>query len=335
MKAAVFRKVGEPFSIEEVADPVPGAGEIVLKVGRCGICGSDLHITENKAYEREGGIVLGHEFAGEVVALGRDTGAIALGDRVAAMPVTGCGRCSACLAGEPACCPQRRLEFGGFAEYVVARARETVALPEQLSMADGALIEPLAVALHGVKLAQLEPGARVLVAGAGPIGFGVAFWARRLGAGRIAVMARSRRSAELAQRIGADVFVAQSPDAAEAVRDALAGPPQVVFECGGAPGLIDDCLTHAAPRGTVVVLGIVSGPDRLTPRTGIQKELRLLFSAFFSLREFTTVAERLASGDVAPRAMITDTVGLIELPSAFEALRQRTAQCKVMLDPFR
>jgi (R,R)-butanediol dehydrogenase/meso-butanediol dehydrogenase/diacetyl reductase len=335
MKAAVFRRIGEAFSIEEVADPVPGVGEIVLRVSRCGICGSDLHITRNKAYEREGGIVLGHEFAGEVVALGPDTGGVAVGDRVAAMPVTGCGRCSACLGGEPAYCPGRRLEFGGFAEYVIARARETVALPEQLTMEDGALIEPLAVALHAVKLAQLDPGARVLVAGAGPIGLAVAFWARRLGAGRIAVMARSRRSAELALRVGADIFIPQGPSAEDEVRDALAGPPQVVFECGGAPGLIDTCLTHVAPRGTVVVLGIVSGPDRITPRTGIQKEARLLFSAFFSVRDFAVVAERLASGDVAPRAIITHRVGLTELPAAFEALRQPTTQCKVMVDPSR
>jgi (R,R)-butanediol dehydrogenase/meso-butanediol dehydrogenase/diacetyl reductase len=335
MKAAVFRRIGTPFSIEEVADPAPGAGEIVLKVGRCGICGSDLHMTQNKTYEREGGLVFGHEFAGEVVARGRDAGTTAVGDRVAALPVTGCGQCSACLAGEPAYCPQRRLEFGGFAEYVVARARETVALPAALSMDDGALIEPLAVGLHGVKLADMKPGARVLVVGAGPIGLAVAYWARRLGAARIAVMARSSRSAAIALEVGASTFVPQSPNAVEAVRDALGGPPEIVFECGGASGLIDTCLLHVAPRGAVVILGILSGADQFTPRTGIQKEARLLFSAFYSVRDFAIVADRLASGDVSPRAMITGTVGLYELPQAFEALRQRTSQCKVMLDPWR
>jgi (R,R)-butanediol dehydrogenase / meso-butanediol dehydrogenase / diacetyl reductase len=335
MKAAVFRKIGTPFTIEAMADPTPGAGEIVLKVGRCGICGSDLHMTQSQAYEREGGLVFGHEFAGEVVALGRDAGSLATGDRVAALPVTGCGQCSACLAGEPAYCRERRLEFGGFAEYVVARARETVTLPAALTMDDGALIEPLAVGLHGVKLAGMEPGARVLVMGAGPIGLAVAYWARRLGARRIAVMARSSRSAGIALQVGANAFVPQSPQAVEEVRDALGGAPDIVFECGGTPGLIDTCLTHVAPRGAVVVLGILGGLDQITPRTGIQKEARILFSAFYSVRDFAIVADRLASGDTAPRAMITGTVGLDELPDAFEALRQRTSHCKLMLDPWR
>src|SRR5207253_1613402 len=131
----------------------------------------------------ETGSVIGHEFAGEVVALGKDIEHLEVGDRVTSMPFTGCGRCVTCLAGRPNFCAGFRGMAGGFAEYVVATGRTAIKLPATLSLADGALIEPLAVGLHGASLARLHPGSRVLVIGAGPIGLAAVFWARKLGAG--------------------------------------------------------------------------------------------------------------------------------------------------------
>ena len=179
----------------------------MVKVGRCGICGSDLHMTEDPAFGRGAGDVLGHEFAGEVVALGKGAEGIALGDLVSVIPLASCGRCASCLAGEPAWCAHFGLQGGGYAEYALTRPNQCVTLPRSASLADGAIIEPLAVALHGVNMSGLKTGDRMLVLGAGPIGLAVAFWARRLGAGRVVVQDVVALQEERALAMGATAFV--------------------------------------------------------------------------------------------------------------------------------
>jgi (R,R)-butanediol dehydrogenase/meso-butanediol dehydrogenase/diacetyl reductase len=224
------------------------------------------------------------------------------------------------------------LKQGGYAEYALGRAREALLLPESLSAADGALLEPLAVALHGVRLAEMTTGARVLVVGAGPIGLAAAFWAKHLGAGGVAVTARSARNATRAEAMGAS-FVQATDRLQDELSDSLGGAPDVVLECAGQLGTIDLAMQHVARGGTVVILGICWEPDRIAPRLGIRKECRLQFSAFFTLREFERARDTMAAGHVQPRAMVTRTVTLDELPAAFEALRTPTDQCKVMVAP--
>src|SRR3954447_16173837 len=207
MQAAIFKGVGQPLVIETRPDPVPESDEVVLRVGRCGVCGTDLAMTDGSGQVYESDSVIGHEFAGEVVATGTRVTGLKVGDRITALPYAGCGHCATCLAGRPNFCAQFRGVAGGFGQYLATPERVTVKLPSTLTLADGALIEPLAVSLHGVALAQMTPGARVLVIGAGPIGLGAVYWARRLGAGPIAITARRRRAESLAAQMGADVFV--------------------------------------------------------------------------------------------------------------------------------
>src|ERR1700755_1283813 len=118
MKAAVFQGVHKPLLIETVPAPEPGPHDVVVKVGRCGICGSDLHITEDPIFGVPSGVVLGHEYAGEVVAVGRDVSTIKTGDRLAAYPLASCGACGPCRSGEPAWCEvQMIIGGGGYGEY--------------------------------------------------------------------------------------------------------------------------------------------------------------------------------------------------------------------------
>ena len=334
MRAALFKAVGQPLSIENVPDPTPGPREVVVKIGRCGICGTDLHMTDGHGMTYPMGSIPGHEFAGEVVALGSQVEGIKLGDIVAAQPVTGCGSCAACLAGEPKHCPQMVGIGSAFAEYTRAGFRECVKLPGTLSLADGALIEPLAVGLHGVTVAEMKPGARVLVIGAGPIGLAAAYWARRLGATRIGVMARSTRHESFAYAMGATAYLTTSENSAAAAAAALGGAPEFVFECVGRPGMINLAMNCVARKGTVVVLGFCSVADTLGPSDALFKELKLVYSNIYSTREFEIVADAMDSGAVEPRSMITDTVSLNNLPKAFENLRTPTSECKVMLDPW-
>ena len=334
MKAAVFTKLLAPLQVQTLPDPSPGPNEVVVEVCRCGICGSDLHITEDPIFGVPSGTVLGHEYAGRIAAIGSKVDRVRIGEHVAVFPVHGCGHCATCLSGLPAWCPQMRFDGGGYGQYALAEQHQIVKLPNTLSLADGALVEPMAVGLHGVRLARSEPGARVLVVGAGPIGLAAAYWARRQGAGRVAVTASSTRRAELALGMGAHAFIDPADTSPGAVEAALGGPPDVVYECVGKPGLIQRCIEYCRPRGTVVVLGLCTPPDTFLPFQLVTKELTLQASAFYEVRDFEIAADVLDREGDAPRAMVTDLVGLDALPAAFEALRHRSSQCKVLVDPF-
>jgi (R,R)-butanediol dehydrogenase/meso-butanediol dehydrogenase/diacetyl reductase len=338
MRAAIFKRVGQPLAIEDRPDPTPGDGEVVIKVHRCGICGTDLHMTDGHApgFGYPEGSTLGHEFAGEVVALGRGVQHLKLGDRITALPFTGCGHCATCLSGKPNFCREFKGSAAGFGGYAAVAERVTTRLPQSLSIEDGALIEPMAVGLHGVALARLQPGARVLVIGAGPVGLAAVFWARRLGAARIAVTAASRRREDMARTLGADSFVLPEAgqDIAALAAEALGGPPDVVFECAGQKDLIAQAIHCVKPQGEVVVLGFCTVPDSFIPAIAVWKEVRLQFAVTYSLQEFQHVADTFDAGHVEPRAMVTDRISLDQLPTAFEALRQRSTQCKVMVAPW-
>jgi (R,R)-butanediol dehydrogenase/meso-butanediol dehydrogenase/diacetyl reductase len=306
----------------------------VVEVCRCGICGSDLHLTEDAIFGVPPDVVLGHEYAGRVADVGRDVDRSLIGEHVAVFPVHGCGHCATCLAGNPTWCSKFRFDGGGYGQYSLAEPHQLVKLPRTLSLADGALVEPMAVSLHGVKLAQPQPGARVLIVGAGPIGLAAAYWSRRLGAGRVAVTAGSTRRAGLALKLGAHEFVDPADASPAAVEAALGGPPDIVYECVGKPGLIQRCIEYCRPRGSIVVLGLCTHPDTIMPFPLVVKELKIQASAFYEVRDFELAADVLDREGDAPRAMVTDLVGLDAMPAAFEALRQRSTECKVLVDPF-
>jgi len=333
MKAAVFRAFGQPLAIETLPDPTPEAGEIIVKIGRCGICGSDLHMTHEPAFGTVPGSVLGHEFAGEVVALGRGAEGFAVGDRVVVEPVRGCGRCAACLAGKPSWCEAMTLQGGGYGEYTATTPRQCFKMPASTTLADGALVEPLAVALHGVILSGLAPGARVLVMGAGPIGLGATFWAKRLGAAKVVVADLTTLQEDLAYRLGATGFVTVEDDAVGRAQRALGGPPDIVLECVGKPGILSQALEHVAPHGTIVLLGLCTALDSFVPFRAVTKEVKIQAAAFYTMQEFQATLDALDGGLQPPAAMITETVSLAAMPEAFEALRTRTRQCKVMVEP--
>ncbi|MBC7986566.1 MAG: alcohol dehydrogenase catalytic domain-containing protein [Sphingomonadaceae bacterium] len=332
MRAAVMQGLHKPLTVESIADPRPAPGEVVLRVARCGICGSDLHMTEDPMFGMGAGDVLGHEFAGEVVEANAAEG-LKPGDLVSVIPIRGCGRCASCRAGEPAWCAEMALQGGGYAEYATARAHQCVPLPAGLSLADGAIIEPVAVALHGVNLAGLEPGAKVLILGAGPIGLAVAFWARRAGASAVIVQDIADWQRERAMEMGATGFIVDRDDPVGAAERALGGKADVVFECVGVPGLIAQAVDQVRVKGTVLVLGLCTRPDSFIPFTALSKEVRIQTSAFFTTREYRRSLDVLEAGAAEPRALVTGTIGLDEVPERFESLRTRTHDCKVLIAP--
>jgi len=333
MRAAIMQGLHKPLAIETLPDPTPGEGELVVKVGRCGICGSDLHMTEDPGFGREAGTVLGHEFAGEIVAIGKGVEGLVTGDLVSVSPLQSCGHCAACRAGDIAWCDQFGLQMGGYAEYALTRPNQCVRLPASLGMADGAIVEPLAVALHGVTLSGIRPGDKILVLGAGPIGLAVAFWARRAGAARIVMQDVAPWQRERALEMGASDFIVDREDPVGAAARALGGGADIVFECVGLPGLIAQAVQQVRPRGTILLLGLCNQPDTFNSFAMLNKEVRLVTSAFFTRGEYEAALDALDRGAPEPRALVTETIDLARTPEVFESLKRRTHQCKVLIAP--
>lgn len=333
MKAAVCYRSDQALRIEERPDPAAEAGTVVIEVERCGLCGSELHLRDGNPREFTGGMVMGHEFAGRIVAVGQGVSGLAIGQRVAAFPAVGCGACPACAAGNPILCPSASRILGGFAQYARLPAVAAIPLGERLTPADGALVEPLTVSLYGVRLAAVQPGQRVLVLGAGAIALGAIYWARRLGAGGIVAMSRSPAKADICRTMGADAFVAYGPDEIAETNAALGGAPEVVLECVGVPGMLARAVEHAGLMGRVASLGFGTAPDPVIPAKAGLKGVSLTFPVGYSIQEFAWVARSMLDGHVDPKAMISRVTSFAEFPDLFEQLLVRNTETKVQLQP--
>lgn len=335
MKAAVFKQAGQPMVVESVADPSPGEEQLVVKVAYCGICGTDLHSTREGPAVLPCDSILGHEFVGEVVDVGKSLrNSWQLDDRVCSLPFLSCGHCVACVNGRPFECTSIQCigldQPGGFAEYVTTGGSETIRLPDELSMDKAALIEPLAVALHAVRVSGMRAGQRVLITGAGPIGLAVALWARFLGARDVVISEFVDSRKALASQLGASAIIDPSQDLAEQFSSATGGVPEVIFECVGAPGLLQQCIDIAPRRAMIVPVGVCEQPDTILPFPALVKELRMQFAIAYTRDDFETVIAMLAQGRIDATAMVTDIVSLADMPAAFEALRTPSDQCKVL-----
>lgn len=341
MRAATFQEAGKPLAITEVPDPTPGPGQLVIAVKGCGICGSDLHVTEGSAIPR--GAVMGHEYAGEVVAVGKDAycddGEWQVGDRVCSMPGIGCGSCAACMTGDIMGCRQLRTSGfgdvgGGYAEYVPVGGRETLRLPDNVSSADGALVEPLAVGLHAVDAAGIASGEDVLVLGAGPVGLSCAIWARHMGAREVVVsdFVASRRA--MATKLGATSLIDPGQeDVSQAYQRITGHEPGMIFECVGRPGVIQSCVDMMRRGGKVLAAGMCMQPDSLLPALGGVKEATIQFVSYYRRSDYELTVDMLRAERVDPLPMVTDRIDLDALPEAFEALRKPSTQCKVLVEP--
>lgn len=333
MKAAVCYGSHRPLRIEKRPDPVAEPGTVVIAVERCGICGSELHLNDGPAHDFPGGIVMGHEFSGRIVELGRDVAGLRVGQRIAAFPAVGCDSCVACAVGNWILCPNARRIQGGYAEYASIPAAAAIPLGDELTAGDGALIEPLTVSLYGVRLAAIRPGDRILVLGAGTIALCAIYWARRLGGGRIVAMSRADRRAAMCLRMGADAFVAYGDSEREEVIEALGGPADVVLECVGVPGMLGKALDHARLLGQVLSLGFCTAPDPVVPAVAGFKGVSLQFPVGYSPKDFAYVAQSMCSGHVDPKVMISRVVPLDDFPATFDRLLEANHEHKVQVAP--
>jgi len=331
MKAAIYPGQGKAIIIEERPDPVPGPDDVLIRVHRCGICGTDLAMTKGGTWDYGSGSQFGHEYAGEIIEIGKRVEGFRVGERISVLPSLACGQCEACRGhGNNVLCQAKPgTAMLGFAEMARVPASAAIRLPSNLSTTDGALIEPLAISLYGIKFARIEPGDRVLVLGGGTVALYAIYWARRLGAGRIVAMSRSARRRDLALAMGADVFIPYGKDEIGNVREELKGAPQVVIECVGAEGMLSKSIMHAAQFGRVISLGFCTVPDSVIPATGSYKCVSIQFAVGYTIKEFLYIADQLDKGHADPKAIITREISLVNLPSMIEELRGPNDETKV------
>lgn len=333
MRVAIFNAGTRQVTIEDVSMPAPRSGEIVIKIHRCGICGSDISMTSDASFSLKTG-PFGHEYAGEVVDIGAGVESVRTGDRVTVVPVVPCGTCEYCRRfGNPMLCSNSQRALQGFGEYAVVPAGVAVSLPASLSFADGALVEPMACGLHAMRLAGCGPGKRVLVLGGGAMALSAIYWARRTGADRVVVLSRSAHRAEMIMAVGGDAIVGFDPDDHVRLTECLGGAPDIVAECVGKQGMLDLALTHVRPAGTILSMGMCMHRESIIPAQATSKEARMMFPLGYTMEEFAATARALDVDRLRPERMVGEVISLEQLPAMLDAMRAGKGGAKVQVDP--
>jgi len=348
MKALVLHAVGDA-RVERIPRPRPAPGEVLVRVGFCGVCGSDIPRVFVKGTYRFP-TVCGHEFAGTVEACGADVERYKPGDRVVVFPLLWCGKCAACELGNYVQCSDydyygsRR--DGAFAEYVAVPPQNLIPVPEGVSMQSAAMTEPAAVALHALKRAGASLiGETVAIFGAGPIGLMTAQWARMMGAARIVLFDLIDEKLAMAKQLGfALAFSARGCDPVETLSDLSSGAGAAVcVEAAGVPATMIQAISAARVGGRVVLLGNPSAevtlPAALISRA-MRRELDILgtwnssFSTAGNSDEWHAVLRAASSGAINLDALVTHRV---PLEKAFDALVMMRDQseffAKVLIQP--
>ncbi|WP_102419429.1 zinc-binding dehydrogenase [Mycobacterium sp. 4858] len=337
MRAAVLRD-GRMVYRDDVPDPVPEAGQVLVGVRACGICGSDLHFAAHGAHvlemsERVAGgaggmhvdldhdVFMGHEFSAEVLEAGPGTETHPPGTLVTSLPVL-----LSAKGVEPIVYSNSTI--GGYAERMLLSAALLLPVPNGLDFKHAALTEPMAVGLHAVNKSNVTPGETALVIGCGPIGIAIIAALRARGVENIVASDFSPKRRELASAMGAH----RTLDAAQGSPfDSV--KPAVVFEAVGVPGIIDDVLLRARPGTRLVVAGVCMQPDTVHPFFAIAKEINVQFVLAYTPEEFTDSLRALAEGDIDVSPLITGEVGLDGVGEAFDELADPERHCKVLVTP--
>jgi L-iditol 2-dehydrogenase len=325
------------IELREVAAPQPAAGEVVVKVVSCGICGSDLHFYTGNFPAPT--VCPGHEISGEVAAVGAGVTAVKAGDRVAVEPLAVCRECSFCRCGDYQLCRQvcvlGNMRDGGFAEYVLAPAYALFHLPAVVDLEVGALAEPLAVGVHAVRLAAVGLGDRVLVQGAGTIGLLAVAAARAAGAAEVWITARHPHQAVAARALGAThVFSGADMSTALSTASDDAAIDVVIETIGGNADTINEAMQVVRRGGTIVVLGIFTSFPQINPIALVIREIRIVGSMTYgrtaARADFDIALQLLADDPQRFRKLITHRVPLSDIGRGFEtAADKQTGAIKV------
>ncbi|MBG9586093.1 2,3-butanediol dehydrogenase [Cytobacillus firmus] len=350
MKAALWYDTKD-IRVETIPEPSLEKDQVKIKVSYCGICGSDLHeylagpifipveephpISKDKAP-----IVMGHEFAGVVAAVGEDVTGIEVGDRVCVEPIYSCGSCHSCRKGHYNVCEQLGFiglsgGLGGFSEYSVVPAKMIHKIPDNMTWEQAALVEPAAVAVHAVRQSDMKIGDSVAVIGTGPIGLLVIQAAKAAGASKIVAVEVSPERRDFAKQAGADLVIDPfERDPIQAVKEFTDGlGVDVAFEVAGIEAAIHTAIESTKPEGNVVNISIWEKPASIPINQFILTE-RKMTSIIAYRNIFPQVIQLLANGQMKATELITKKIPLGQIVTeGFEALTKNKNQIKILVDP--
>jgi len=329
----------EKIVIEEVERPKPGEGEVLIRVEVCGICGSDIHMFHGTHPFVKPPIVQGHEFSGVVEEIGPGVSRIEVGKRVTVEPSLICGRCYNCLRGRYNICNELRVlgaqADGAFAEYIAVPERTVYEIPEDMSFEEGALVEPLSVAVHAVERSSLEVGNNVVILGAGPIGLLITQVARVGGADRIVVTDLYERRLELAREFGADITInAKREDPVEVIHEELGRDGvDIVFEAVGVEATINQAIEMVRKGAEIVVVGVYGKSPQV--KMGLIQDREIVVKGVLMYAwNYPTAIRLIEEGRVDVMRLITHRYPLTELEEAYRLLdREKEKTLKVMIYP--
>ena len=343
MRAAIQTGLRQ-IEVRDVPEPAIAEGSALVQVRAAGICGSDLHPYRERAESQT--LPDGHEVAGEVSYLPPDyRGPIRVGDLVAVDTIClgrACGACAICRAGQPFHCPRRHdlpSPGGGFAEVIRRRAAGLFRLPDEVTAEQGALVEPLAVGVHAIRWSRMQPGATVVIIGAGTIGLTTLLAARALGAGAVHLLARHPQQAALAEDLGATtVLRGDGTEAIEQVRALTGGmgADLVVETVGGHGDTVNLAWGLARPQGTVAVLGLFSERVPIDLMRPVMREVWATFPICYGVidgrHDFDLAIQLIAEGRAPVERLVTHRFSLEAAAEAFRvAADKSTGSVKVQL----
>lgn len=322
MKAVVFTDV-EQIALETIPDPEPAIGEVVVKIAQSGICGTDIHIYHNE-YLSDFPLIPGHEFSGEVVAIGKNVEMdIKVGDRVAVDPNIYCMHCDFCRNEQANHCLNWQgvgvTRAGGFAEYVNVPARACYKLPDNMTDEQAAFIEPLACVAYAMRRFPVSPADKVLIIGAGPMGLLLVQAFQNTNASSITVVEKQPARLELAKMMGANYVVAAGATQTEALKEIAPYGFDAVIDATGVPKVIEGAFQYLKPRGRFLQFGVTAMDAKIEISPyDIFKNDWSITGSFAICYSFLPAIDWLASGRIDVSQLVSHTVPMAGFANAFK-----------------
>ncbi|MFZ4815651.1 MAG: zinc-dependent alcohol dehydrogenase family protein [Phototrophicaceae bacterium] len=321
MKAIVFDQA-ESLQVASVADPTCAPNEVIIRVANSGICGTDIHIYRNE-YLSKFPLVPGHEFSGEVIEVGKDVQDFTVGQRVTADPNLYCGHCDFCRNEQANHCANWQgigiTRNGGFAEYVNVPAKAVYALPDSLTNAQAAFIEPLACVVWALKRLRVYPANSVLLFGSGPMGILLLQALRHNGAGQVTVVDKQLNRLHLAEQFGASQTVVASPDQTRQLQALAPHGYDIVIDATGVPAVIEGAFQHLKVRGQFLQFGVTPNNAKIqvSPYDIFHKDWTIIGS-FALCYTFLPAIEWLANGVINVKPLVSHEIPLNDFATGFQ-----------------
>jgi L-iditol 2-dehydrogenase len=337
MKRATMTAPGQ-IQIDETQAPSPGPGQVLLRIQRIGVCGSDIHVFHGKHPYTSYPVVQGHEFSALVAAVGPGVQGIEVGNKVTAMPQIVCGKCAPCLRGDEHICDALRVQGfqapGCAQELWVTAADKIVKLPDHFSFEQGALVEPISVAVHAIQRAGKLAGRRAVVLGAGPIGTLVGQAARAAGA-RVLITDLSEHRLEIARRCGLGETSNPAREDLKAASQRVFGSEgfDLAFECVGVEATLDAAVSNLAKGGTLIVVGVFGDKPRVDLGLVQDRELRISGTLMYQRPDYEQAVAWIASGDIVTEPLMSEHFAFGDYLQAYRYIDQKRDQTmKVFID---